>query len=435
MHRETTNPDSIETGRQPITGSYEYSKSKLLAKAAIAAGTIALAVTAAAARPDSAAASPKMPEVGVFEPLLLSNDLQQSQRIAEMIKEAGFNSFEIRENYVQWEAGNVQNDWQAFCNAAQAGQEQNLHEYLTFQTYYTQGQPGYNENGGRGFMPTSATDYKKFNTTMITYLNGLSGPTAVQNPTGAHRCAGLQRPVIDVELGLINEANDPHFVTQQSDAQGNYLNPKEVVDLYAYEYPRLKAEAKKLGINLTINIGALNPTINNIDFISAMGKAITAEHINYRIADAWDGHIYWPGGTPLTVHPNAADIGPSDIPMLSAALDDNFGYKLQVVGGELGVQTYIPTDKRNLYQKIDLSQPTTDESGQGQQYTQALGVLACTPRVRGGYNMHFIDDLSGNPWALSGFEYSDETPKSDMPQIISANLAAKNGTITCPVNK
>ncbi len=268
---------------------------------------------------------------------------------------------------------------------------------------------------------------------MLTYLNGLSGPSAEQAPNRAHRCPGLKFPMPSVEINLINEANDPHFVTQNQDAQGNYLNPQELVNLYAYEYPRLKKEAKKLGVNLTITVGALNPNItngiSNIDFINAMGAAIKQEGISQRIADEWDGHLYTPGGTPFTTHPNAANIGPSDIPMLSTALDNAFGYKLQIVGGETGVQTYVPANKLSLYETVDTSQPTTDETGQGQYYSENLGVLACTAGLTGVYNMHLIDDFSGRPWALSGFYYPDMTPKSDISQIMNDNLAAENGTI------
>jgi hypothetical protein len=94
------------------------------------------------------------------------------------------------------------------------------------------------------------------------------------------------------------------------------------------------------------------------------------------------------------------------------------------------VQTAAPVDKRQLYanQELPVARDAVPEETQGRYYRQALQLAACQPNVVGLLFFHVSDEADLDRWQ-SGVYYADDTPKSDLPAVKAAALAARGGTL------
>jgi hypothetical protein len=106
------------------------------------------------------------------------------------------------------------------------------------------------------------------------------------------------------------------------------------------------------------------------------------------------------------------------------------GSKLPIIYDEFGVQTRAPDDKRQLYANttVPSAADTVGEAVQGRYYAQALSLAACQKNVVGLLFFHVSDEADLDRWQ-SGVYYADDTPKTDLPVVKTAALAARAGTL------
>ena len=138
----------------------------------------------------------------------------------------------------------------------------------------------------------------------------------------------------------------------------------------------------------------------------------------------------------MFAHPRTTTISIADYDKLVALLGQAFdgtqqpGSTLPILYDEFGVQTSAPTDKRQLYSNHDLPSAgdTVDETTQGRYYRQALQLAACQKNVIGLLFFHVSDEADLDRWQ-SGVYYADDSPKSDLPVVKTAALAARAGNL------
>jgi hypothetical protein len=164
-------------------------------------------------------------------------------------------------------------------------------------------------------------------------------------------------------------------------------------------------------------------------FIRGLGEAFRA---GGRTRPPLDGFAFHPypetAATPPDVaHPNARSktIGLADVDRLQGALRDAFGRELPILYSELGVETGIPAAKERHYTGEEVVD-AVDEETQADFYRRALELASCQEGVVGLLLFHSHDEP-----ALAGFQsgvyYVDGTPKSSLPAVREAILAARDG--------
>ena len=91
----------------------------------------------------------------------------------------------------------------------------------------------------------------------------------------------------------------------------------------------------------------------------------------------------------------------------------------------------IPAAKAPLYTGTE-TQKTVDEATQARYYAEAFRLALCQPNVIGIMVFHVVDESALGAWQSGPF-YADGTPKSSVPAIRDAALAARDGTAAaCP---
>jgi hypothetical protein len=154
--------------------------------------------------------------------------------------------------------------------------------------------------------------------------------------------------------------------------------------------------------------------------------------------DVFDEHVYADtSALPPSMPHTGTTIAEGDYARLVALLGKAFdgtaqrGSKLPIFYGEYGVETAVPADKAHLYTGSE-TQKTVDEATQARYYAEAFRLALCQPNVIGIMVFHVVDETSLGAWQSGPF-YPDGTPKSSVPAIHTAALAARSGSAaTCP---
>jgi hypothetical protein len=469
MAETIINPSLVEVEPLRSAGRFESRKSRLLARAAVVAGVLVVAATLGASRSASAELSPRMPEVGVLDPQLLTHDLAlapqpppKNQRtaqgtyesppmkyvgffapemfttdknkaltVARLAKEAGATTMIVSVNYTQTEHGDIQNDAPSFCTAAWAAQTEGLgfgYRYIGYYAY----PKGQSSKPEIGFVPSDHTEITQFITTNNAFMELSSGserPVEHPDPHKAYRCDQLKEPFRQLTVIPFVEWNYPTLVKDQDNA------PANEVHLLERFYPATKKTARQLGIQANVWAGGLTPARDVLGYITKFGEVIKTENVKLPIFDAWGDNPYNPGGLPTDVHPNGGTIGLADTQLLSQQLDQVLGYTPKIVVEEYAVESQTPTTEiPDLYDPgvQDGSSPV-DYATQAQEYQTAFGLAACTPNIIGFFVMHTEDDKAVDSWGRGGFYQSDGSNKPNTAaNQHTMQKAANGGLTTCP---
>jgi hypothetical protein len=249
-----------------------------------------------------------------------------------------------------------------------------------------------------------------------------------------------------------NEPNLNRFWMPQFGANG--------VDLAARSYELLLAAAydalKSVSPDVNVIGGALSPagqdkaasirqTHSPTAFIEDLGAAYRATHRRRAIMDMFAIHPYLiPSRLPPTfAHPRTTTIGIADYPKLVRLLTHAFagtgqrGETLPIVYDEFGYQTQIPAQKRFAYSNLGspAAKDAIPEAQQAAYYRQALALAACQPTVAGVLIFHVADERDARAWQ-SGLYYANNSPKTSLPAVRNAALAAQAGTFgACATQK
>jgi len=237
-----------------------------------------------------------------------------------------------------------------------------------------------------------------------------------------------------------NEPNSSVYWQPQFDGAGGDAAAKSYEQLLAATYDGIKAARP----NAMVIGGALDSHGNDVTshspttFIRDLGLAYRASGRTTPIMDVFDEHVYADtSALPPSMPHTGSTIAEGDYAKLVALLGKAFngtaqrGSTLPIFYGEYGVETAIPADKAHLYTGSE-NQKTVDEATQGRYYAEAFRLALCQPNVIGIMVFHVVDESALGAWQSGPF-YADETPKSDVPTIRAAALAAHAGSAAkCP---
>ena len=242
-----------------------------------------------------------------------------------------------------------------------------------------------------------------------------------------------------------NEPNSSVYWQPQFDASGGDAAAKSYEQLLAATYDGIKAARP----TATVIGGALDPRGNDnpsgaslshspTTFIRDLGLAYRASGRKAPIMDVFDEHVYADTSAlpPSMPHTNTT-IAEGDYGKLVALLGKAFdgtaqrGSTLPIFYGEYGVETAIPPDKAQLYTGSD-TQKTVDEATQARYYAESFRLALCQPNVIAIMVFHVVDESALGAWQSGPF-YADGKPKSSVPAIRDAALAARAGSAAaCP---
>jgi hypothetical protein len=242
-----------------------------------------------------------------------------------------------------------------------------------------------------------------------------------------------------------NEPNSNVYWQPQFDAAGGDAAATSYMQLLAATYDGIKAARP----TATVIGGALDPhgsddpsgarqSHSPTTFIRDLGLAYRASGRTAPLMDVFDEHVYADtSALPPSMPHTGTTIAEGDYARLVALLGKAFdgtaqrGSKLPIFYGEYGVETSVPADKAHLYAGSE-TQKTVDEATQARYYAEAFRLALCQPNVIGIMVFHVVDETALGAWQSGPF-YSDGTPKSSVPAIRTAALAARGGSAAaCP---
>ena len=257
--------------------------------------------------------------------------------------------------------------------------------------------------------------------------------------------ATIAREVPSVrDFAVWNEPNLNGFWLYQFDEAGNNIAARDYTALLARTYDALKEvdpEIKVYGGNLAPrgfdDAESPRPTHSPTTFIRDMGQAYRASGRTEPIMDVFALHPYQtrssiPPGQPHT----GTSLGFGDydklVELLGAAFDGTAqpGSELSIAYTEYGVQSVIPESAQEPYTNLQspLGRDAVSEETQAEYYRQAFELAACQPTVVAVYIFHLFDEADLNRWQ-SGPYYADAKPKTSLPAIRDAAIAAREGTL------
>ena len=225
------------------------------------------------------------------------------------------------------------------------------------------------------------------------------------------------------------------------------------VDLAARAYERLLAKTydvlKSVSPDVNVIGGALSPhgsdrpgarrqTHSPTAFIRDVGDAYRRSGRTRPLMDMLALHPYLiPSRLPPSfAHPRTTTIGIADYPKLVRLLQQAFkgtaqrGAGLPIVYDEFGYQSEIPAAQRWIYRHLNApaAADAIPERRQAAYYREAFALAACQPTVAGILIFHVADERDARAWQ-SGVYYANWTPKSSLPAVRAAALAAQAGTL------
>lgn len=372
-------------------------------------GALALGSTKSAEADNAPAQLATTPEfvIGAQEDSVLDEDLEKSQDIAKLIKEAGFNTLKLTLPWTYPTQAEIKNDLKRFQNAAAAARENDLQLMLNLI-------PG--GGSGLGKAPETASQQRRYRDTLIGYMHAFE-----EVSPGGH-----------IILEIPNEPNSETFWRKQNDKDGGWAAPRAVVNTLAKSYWPVKQEAQKLGIGVTLIGGALASAHDPKGFIEAMGQAKKelAADKNMK-GPSFDGFSIHPYGAlnneaPDVPHPEQQVLGLGDYQVLEQSIEKAFGKGQSIWYTEYGVKT--KPDKAHLYDVAPTTNKLVSETRQAEFYKKAIRMARCQ-NVAGMILFNVIDDKDG-VWT-SGIWYPDKSPKTSYEAVRQAIEEAKNGQVSC----
>ncbi|MDX6442060.1 MAG: hypothetical protein QOE43_1789 [Gaiellaceae bacterium] len=242
-----------------------------------------------------------------------------------------------------------------------------------------------------------------------------------------------------------NEPNSNVYWQPQFDAAGGDAAATSYMQLLGATYDGIKAARP----SATVIGGALDPhgsddpsgarqSHSPATFIRDLGLAYRASGRKAPLMDVFDEHVYADtSALPPSMPHTGSTIAEGDYARLVALLGKAFdgtaqrGSKLPIFYGEYGVETTVPADKARFYTGSE-TQKTVDEATQARYYAEAFRLALCQPNVIGIMVFHVVDETALGAWQSGPF-YADGAPKSSVPAIRTAALAARGGgAATCP---
>ena len=244
-----------------------------------------------------------------------------------------------------------------------------------------------------------------------------------------------------------NEPNLNGFWFPQFDEDGRSASAPAYTSLLALSYDALKAVSPEINVigGALAPRGADDPesprhTQSPTSFIRDMGAAYRASGRTEPLMDIFAIHPYLERSEipPDTEHPEGTSIGIADYDKLVDLLEEAFdgtaqkGSDLPIAYTEFGVQAEIPEEKQDSYENVasPLGVDAVDEQTQAEYYREALELASCQETVIGILLFHLYDEPDLERWQ-SGMYYVDGTPKSSLPPIREAAIAARNGELEC----
>jgi hypothetical protein len=244
-----------------------------------------------------------------------------------------------------------------------------------------------------------------------------------------------------------NEPNLNLFWMPQFDRRGRTLSAGAYLRLLAASYDALKAvspEVNVIGGSVSPRGGdrafGVRPTHSPTRFIAELGNAYRKSRRTTPVMDAFAFHPYLlPSRVPPTFrfrNPKNTTIALSDYDKLTRALAGAFdgtaqpGSTLPIVYDEFGYQSQIPAEKQDAYSNLSsaAAADAIPESLQASYYRTALAIAQCQPNVTGMLIFHVSDEPNARAWQ-SGVYYADDAPKSSLPAVRDAALAAREGRL------
>jgi hypothetical protein len=353
--------------------------------------------------------------VGALEDLVKQPDLAGTRKRLQHAKEAGFDAIGVT---TPWARGQVEPDPGQLLllqNLAEAAKLERIRVFVSIFQYRNRETPITDEE------QQQFADY--------------SARLARELPT-----------IRDFIIG--NEPNLNGFWFPQFDESGLSASAPAYTSLLARSYDALKA------VSPTINViggalaprGADNPassrhTQSPVAFIRDMGAAYRASGREEPLMDIFAIHPYLERSAiaPSTEHPLGTSIGIADYDKLVDLLEEAFdgtaqeGGDIPIAYTEFGVQSQIPENKLNVYENVTspLGVDAVDEETQARYYREAFELTSCQETVIGILIFHLYDEPDLTRWQ-SGIYYVDGSPKSSLPAVREAAIAAREGKLDCP---
>jgi hypothetical protein len=285
----------------------------------------------------------------------------------------------------------------------------------------------------------------------VTQFGSATTPlTAASQTAFSHFAASIAHALPSVTRFIVgNEPNLNRYWLPQFNPDGSDAAAQGYEKLLALTYDALKA------VNPQIEVigGAVSPRGNDqpngtrlthspTTFIRDLGEAYRASGRTAPIMDSFAFHPYEDNSSVAPndgIHPTTSTIALADYNKLVALLGQAFdgtaqkGSTLPILYDEFGVETLIPSSKRDAYTGRE---PTTtlpvDEATQAAYYRQALALVFCQPNVEGMFLFHSVDERDLDRWQ-SGLYYTDGTPKASLVPTRQAISEFRRGVITqCP---
>jgi hypothetical protein len=273
----------------------------------------------------------------------------------------------------------------------------------------------------------------------------LTGAARAQFASYVGTIAAQVPDIADFIIG--NEPNLNLFWMPQFDKRGRTVSAGAYLRLLAASYDALKAvspDVNVIGGSVSPRGGdrpfGIRPTHSPTRFIAELGRAYRKSGRTRPVMDAFAFHPYLlPSRLPPTyrfANPRNTTIALSDYGKLTRALSSAFdrtaqpGSRLPIVYDEFGYQSEIPAEKRAAYSNLGspAAADAIPEALQASYYRSALAIAQCQPNVTGMLIFHVSDEANAKAWQ-SGVYYADDTPKSSLPAVRDAALAARDGRL------
>ena len=253
-----------------------------------------------------------------------------------------------------------------------------------------------------------------------------------------------QLPVRDLIIG--NEPNLNRFWMPQFGPNGEDLAAQDYMLLLARSYDALKEVSE----DVNVIGGAIAPrgsdrpelprdTHSPTAFIRDLGAAYRQSGRDKPLMDLLAYHPYETNSSvpPGNPHPNSTTMTLGDYDRLVTLLGEAFdgteqeGEDLPILYTEFGVESRIPPDKQDLYERKEFaSVKPVDEQTQADHYDKAIRLAYCQKTVIGILLFHVFDEVDLRGWQ-SGTRYVDDTPKASYERVKRVAEEARRGDVEC----
>ncbi len=386
-----------ETDTNP--GFLSNQKNRLLTSSAIIGASVLLGVGMSDVKAGDTPEKKDIPEfvIGAMEDQIVSEDIEQSRRVAKLIKEAGFNTVKIS---MPWtypgQGAEIDNDLKRFQNAVQASMEYDLQFYMVMIPF--------DNDGSVGQAPVTASQMRRFADTAVSYLH-------------AYNKVNPHQPMI---IGLPNEPNLETFWKPQTDSA------KKVTRLLSIAYPKLKRNALNLNTEVIVVGPELASYHDDLAYIEEMGKTIKELKIDSDspIMDVFAWHMYG------LKNNDPPEVAYERYKAVKSLVKKHIG-DIPVWNTEYGVKTAIPESMKGHYSlpKQQLS-TLVSESEQGKYYSDAITMAKC--RNMGGIVLFNVIDDPTDYWT-SGIYAANSlfTPKASFKRVQQSIEGLNTGNNPC----